>query len=417
MLRQKWLKRAHKLPFAPTSPTSATHIEVSYTVRVNSTGVPFEMPHSDLEAKFLANPPISALSKNVPSVSVLIDTYNHERFIEKSIISVLEQDFPASEREIIVVDDGSTDHTPEIVQRFEPNLRYIRKENGGQASAFNVGIPECRGQIIAFLDGDDYWLPGKILRVAEVFAKNSGVGLVGHAIKESLPGGQQRISASAKEEKFRIQSLDSARLFRLRKSFLGTSRMTIRAEIARRILPVPEALVFEADEYLFTMGAAMSEVVILQEPLTCYVIHGSNLYVSAGSGRAGLRRKQQVMATLASSLQKALRAQGLPRESVDCVVEIVQAEADQFRLMLDGGAPWQTVRAENKLFKILHSDASRSQTFFRALSMIPAFLLPPRWFYAGRQWLGKKNWYRNMRREALPVPRIAAVTSSEESKI
>lgn len=352
-----------------------------------------------------------------PPISVLIDTYNHERFIEKAINSVLEQDFPASEREIIVVDDGSADRTPEIVQRFEPNLRYIRKENGGQASAFNAGIPECRGEIIAFLDGDDYWLPGKLSRVVEVLAKNPAVGLIGHAIRETLPDGRDRISAPAKDEKFRIESLDSARLFRLRKSFLGTSRMTIRAEIARGILPVPEALVFEADEYLFTLAAAMSEVVILQEPLTCYVIHGNNLYVSAGSGKAGLRRKQQVMAALASSLQKKLQAQGLPVEVVDCVVEIVQAEADQLRLMLDGGAPWQTVRAENKLFEILHGDASKSQIVFRALSMIPAFLLPPRWFYAGRQWLGKKPWYRNIRQGALPVPRVAAVTSSEESKI
>jgi hypothetical protein len=372
------------------------------------------------KANFLANPPISTLPKKVPNVlfvSVLIDTYNHERFIEKAINSVLEQDFPAAEREIIVVDDGSTDRTPEIVQRFEPNLRYIRKENGGQASAFNAGIPECGGQIIAFLDGDDYWLPGKLSRVTEVLSKNPAVGFVGHAIKESLTDGQERISAPAKDETFRIQSLDSAKLFRLRKSFLGTSRMTIRAEIARRILPVPEALVFEADEYLFTLAAVMNEVVILKEPLTCYVIHGSNLYVSAGSGKAGLRRKQQVMVALASSLQKALRAQGLPTDVVDGVVEIVQAEADQFRLMLDGGAPWETVRAENKLFEVLHEDASKSQKFFRALSMIPASVLPPRWFYAGRRWLGDQTWYRNVRQEALPVPEISAVSSSEESKI
>ena len=89
--------------------------------------------------------------------SVLIDTYNHERFIEKAIVSVLEQDFPATEREIIVVDDGSTDGTAEIVRKFEPHLRLLHKENGGQASAFNAGIPECQGEIVAFLDGDDWW--------------------------------------------------------------------------------------------------------------------------------------------------------------------------------------------------------------------------------------------------------------------
>jgi hypothetical protein len=190
-----------------------------------------------------------------------------------------------------------------------------------------------------------------------------------------------------------------------------------RAELARSILPVPETLVFEADEYLFTLAAAMSEVVILKRPLSCYVIHGSNLFVCAGSGTDGLRRKQQVMAALSSSLSRALRTLGLTVEVVNCVVEIVQAEADQLRLMLDGGAPWQTVRTEKKLFEVLHGDASKSQILFRSLSMVPAWVLPPRWFYAGRQWLGKQSWYRKMRKDILPVAGVAAVAGSEESKI
>src|SRR5260370_5231207 len=86
-------------------------------------------------------------------VSVLIDTYNHERFIEQAIVSVLEQDFPEAEREIIVVDDGSTDRTPEIVKKFEPRVRLLSKENRGQASAVNAGIPVYRRELAAFLDG------------------------------------------------------------------------------------------------------------------------------------------------------------------------------------------------------------------------------------------------------------------------
>ncbi len=78
-------------------------------------------------------------------VSVLIDTYNHEHFIEHAIASVLEQDAPMADVEVIVVDDGSTDRTPEIVRRFEPRVRLLRKANGGQASAFNAGISECNG--------------------------------------------------------------------------------------------------------------------------------------------------------------------------------------------------------------------------------------------------------------------------------
>jgi Glycosyl transferase family 2 len=337
-------------------------------------------------------------------VSVPIDTYNHERFIEKAITSVLDQDFPAAQREIIVVDDGSTDNTPEIVRRFEPQVRYIRKTNGGQASAFNAGIPECQGEIIAFLDGDDFWLPSKLSRVADILAKNPDVGLLGHAIREPLPDGTERVAAPEKDEKFRLSSISTARLFRLRKSFLGTSRMIIRADVARRILPVPEPLVIEADEYLFTLAAAMSEVIILQEPLTCYVLHGASLYIGDGTVTAGLRRKQQVMASLAGCLNKALPQYGLSADVVDCTVEIVQAEADQMLLMLDGGAPWQTVRAENKLFEVLHGDASKSQHFFRVLSMIPAFVLPPRWFCAGRRWLGTRSWIGTFEKALCPFP-------------
>ena len=101
-----------------------------------------------------------------PAVTVLVDTFNHERFIEAAILSVLAQDFPAAETEILVVDDGSTDKTPEIVRKFGSRVRLIRKKNGGQASAFNVGISEARGEIVAFLDGDDWWTRNKLSRAS-----------------------------------------------------------------------------------------------------------------------------------------------------------------------------------------------------------------------------------------------------------
>ena len=351
-----------------------------------------------------------------PFVSVLIDTYNHERFIEKAIVSVLEQDFPAAEREILVVDDGSSDGTPEILRKFEPQVRVLQKENGGQASAFNVGIPKCKGEIIAFLDGDDWWAPGKLKRVTEVLNSEPSVGLLGHGIHEAFVDGKTRTSVPEKSERLQLNSLAAARVFRLRKSYLGTSRMILRAELAGRILPIPEALVFEADEYVFTLGALMSELIILQDALTYYGIHGSNLYLSGGGGNAGVRRKQQVMTALACALRNDLAARGASAEIVSCIVEIVQAEADQMRLMLDGGAPWETVRTENKIYEVMHLDAPRSHRVFRAAAMLPAMLLPPRWFYAGRRWLGSRAWYRRARQGVLPVPEITRVAGPEEFK-
>jgi Glycosyl transferase family 2 len=348
--------------------------------------------------------------------SVLIDTYNHERFIEHAIVSVLEQDFPAAQREIIVVDDGSTDRTQEIVKKFEPRVRLLRKENGGQASAFNAGIPECKGEIIAFLDGDDWWVPGKLRRIADVFAKEEKIGFVGHGIIETFADRTEHIVAPEKDERLRLDSLAAARVFRLRKCYLGTSRMAIRTQLAGRILPIPEGLVIEADEYLFTLAAAMSEIIILREALTHYHIHGDNLYLAAGSGGDSLRRKQQVMQVLASSLRTILPTKGIPSDAIECVIEIVQAEANQLRLMADGGRPSETFRTENKIYEVLHADASTGHRLFRAITILPALVLPPRRYYAARHWLSSRSWYRRFRAKAMPVPKITRVAGPEEFK-
>jgi hypothetical protein len=347
---------------------------------------------------------------------VLIDTYNHERFIEHAIVSVLEQDFPGSEREIIVVDDGSTDRTPEIVKKFEPRVRLLRKGNGGQASAFNAGIPECNGEIVTFLDGDDWWVPGKLQRIVGVFAAEREVGLVGHGIIETFADRAERIAAPEKDEKFGLDSLSSARVFRLRKSYLGTSRMALRTRLARSILPVPEALVIEADEYLFTLAAAMSQVIVLREALTHYHIHGANLYLAPGHEGEGVRRKQKVMEVLASSLRTMLPTKGIAADVTECIVEIIQAEADQLRLMADGGRPWETFRTENKIYEVLHGDASRGHKLFRAITMLPALVLPPRRYYATRRWISSRSWYRRIRERMVPVPKITRVAGPEEFK-
>jgi hypothetical protein len=350
-----------------------------------------------------------------PFVSVLIDTYNHERFIEAAVVSALEQDFPASEREIVVVDDGSTDSTREILGKFAGQARVLRKANGGQASAFNAGIPECRGEIIAFLDGDDWWAKEKLSKVVEVLARDGDCGVAGHGIVNTFEDGKETIDAPRQTERLRIDSVASARVFRLRKSYLGTSRMTLRKELAARVLPVPSALVIEADEYLFTMAAALSRLVVLPDVLTYYRQHGQNLYNAAGASEAGLRRKYAVHVALAGALRRELSAAGVPGDAVECVCVIIEAEAQQMRLMLDGGTPWETVRTENAIYRILHEDAPAAQRMFRAATMVAAGLLPPRWFYGIRRSLARNALYQRARRDLLAVPEITKVAERKES--
>lgn len=350
-------------------------------------------------------------------LSVLIDTYNHERLIEQALRSVLEQDFPAAQREIIVVDDGSTDGTAEIVRRYEPRVRLISKKNGGQGSAFNAGIPECRGEVMVFLDGDDWWAPGKLKRIAELFSADDSLGMIGHSFIESFEDGTERVIAAEKIVRLRLESVAAAKVFRLNRCYFGTSRLALRAELARKILPVPEALVFEADEYLFSMAAAYSKSVIITDALTHYRVHAGNLFLRAGASEAGERRKARVIAALAEALREKLPSTGTPQVAIDTMLEIVDAEAAQLRLKLDGGWPWETLRTERTIYRVQHSDAPASSRIFRTLSMAPALVLPAKWFYAGRKWLGTQSWYRRARERAVPVPGFAKVEVPESENV
>jgi len=115
-----------------------------------------------------------------PLITALVDAYNHECYIEQTLVSVLEQGLSSTELEIVVVDDGSTDKTPEIVRKFEPRVKHVRKANGGQASAFNAGFAAAHGEIVATLDGDDWWAKGKLSAVVSALEANPIVAAVSH---------------------------------------------------------------------------------------------------------------------------------------------------------------------------------------------------------------------------------------------
>ena len=234
---------------------------------------------------------------------------------------------------------GHTDSTPEILDGFSSHVRVLCKSNGGQASAFNLGIPECRGEIIVFLDGDDWWANGKLRRVARLMAGDPSLGMVGHAIINSFNNSSELIIAPEVQRRFRIDSVASAEFFQLHRCYLGTSRLTLRSSIARKILPVPEALTIEADEYLFTVAAALADSLILTEPLTHYRhIHGGNLFMAPAASPGGERRKQaRHISALAYELHRSLPKAGAPPDATAAVLNLVDAEATQLRLQLDGG--------------------------------------------------------------------------------
>jgi glycosyltransferase involved in cell wall biosynthesis len=108
-------------------------------------------------------------SKN-PSVSVIIPTYNRGWILGEAIDSVLAQEY--SDYELIVVDDGSTDDTQEILDLYGQDIVVFRQPNQGVSAARNLGIAESRAELVAFLDSDDLWLPQKLTRQVAFFQSN-----------------------------------------------------------------------------------------------------------------------------------------------------------------------------------------------------------------------------------------------------
>jgi glycosyltransferase involved in cell wall biosynthesis len=106
----------------------------------------------------------------MPKVSVIIPTYNRANFLEEAIESVLFQNY--KDFELIVVDDGSTDETRNIVRRCAEEIVYIYQNKRGVSCARNIGIKNSSGEYTAFLDSDDKWLPDKLSSQMDFFIHN-----------------------------------------------------------------------------------------------------------------------------------------------------------------------------------------------------------------------------------------------------
>jgi glycosyltransferase involved in cell wall biosynthesis len=125
-----------------------------------------------------------------PSVSVVIPNYNYGRFLPEAVESVLAQTYPCEE--IIVVDDGSTDDSLEILKIYEERrgVKVIRQKNRGVGAARNAGARASTGDLIAFLDADDIWFPAKVEKQTSIFQGDEKIGLVSCAMQEFDTDGQ-----------------------------------------------------------------------------------------------------------------------------------------------------------------------------------------------------------------------------------
>jgi glycosyltransferase involved in cell wall biosynthesis len=215
-----------------------------------------------------------------PRISVLVTAYNYGRYLGRALDSVLAQDYQTDALEVIVVDDGSTDDTPEVVRPYLDRIRYVRKENGGVVSAFNRAVEEATGDYYAILCADDMWVPGRLRRLVDFLEERPEVGLVYGDL--TLVDEQDRVVAESYFASYGVQPQRGRVLGALMEScFVPGPAILVRASLRSAFYPLPEWAPFE-DWWVATEVARVSAIDFVAEPVALYRQHGANQVLDAG---------------------------------------------------------------------------------------------------------------------------------------
>jgi glycosyltransferase involved in cell wall biosynthesis len=209
-----------------------------------------------------------------PVFSAIIPTYNRADYLARAVQSALDQRLPDDgQTEVIVVDDGSTDHTLQVAASFGQRIVYLEQPNRREGAARNTGAAHARGTYFAFLDSDDYWLPGKLAGDLARFTQPDRPALVFSRARNVDPFdrtiGERRLPHPQGDVFWRLA----------REAFIPMSTVAVRADAFRACGGFVEDrdLSGTADWQLWIRLAARWPVGFVDQTATCIRVHGRNM--------------------------------------------------------------------------------------------------------------------------------------------
>jgi glycosyltransferase involved in cell wall biosynthesis len=213
-------------------------------------------------------------------VSVLLVTYNHEPYIEQALESVLQQETTCS-YEVLISEDRSTDRTRDIVldyaDRYPDRIRlFLSEENQNDMEVCLRGLRAAQGEFIAYLDGDDYWLPGKLQRQVEFMHEHPECPMSFHAVEMVPEGGETTIRRHPRP----WHSMSEL----LRGNRIGACSVLYRRDVIADI-PAWFADIDVLDWSLALLAAERGDLGYIDEPLGAYRLHGTGVWTSAAARR------------------------------------------------------------------------------------------------------------------------------------
>jgi glycosyltransferase involved in cell wall biosynthesis len=339
-----------------------------------------------------------------PLVTALINTHNYGRFVGEAIESVLAQDFPREQMEVIVVDDGSTDDTAERVKKYGDAIYYLPKPCGGQGSAINFGIEHSSGEIIVTLDADDVWLPGKLRSVAEALESHPEAGMLYHHLEVWAAGGDapwnpSPLPATLTHFPPRPEDLESHFIW-------TTSVMAFRKRLLREVLPIPDSLVIMMDLYVAGLMPFVAPVIRLSEVLTKYRNHGQNLclFSTSAADRERFQRRLACEKAGLAEIARWLSHHGIDprRPDVKAYLDRLKFSLIEFRLGLGAASRFEHLAYLRYESRRRGQEWSARYRMFQWAAAGVAFLLGPRGYSRLRERYGSGGALVGWRERMIP---------------
>ena len=241
-------------------------------------------------------------------VSIVIDNYNYARFLPTAIDSALAQTY--EHVEVVVVDDGSTDGSREVLARYGSRIVTVTKDNGGQASALNAGFAACTGEVVLFLDSDDALYPTAAADV--VAAMGPGTAKV-HGVLDEIDAEGRGLGSTNPADSDALADGDVLPwlLTQARYACPVMSGNAFPRRVLERIMPIPEAAFpSTADGYLVALAGLHGPVAVTGRPMGSYRRHGGNAWGARPSGDSLSKQTSREMSVY-DELRREAAALGL----------------------------------------------------------------------------------------------------------
>lgn len=234
---------------------------------------------------------INRFESTYPKISIITPSLNQGQYIERTIRSVLSQDYP--DLEYLVMDGGSSDQTLDILKRYSGRVKWVSEKDSGQTNAINKGLAMATGEILAYLNADDLFLPGTLNKVAQQFLERpDAMWMTGKClIVDEYDREVRKLITAYKNIWLGVHSPSLL----LITDYISQPATFWRADIMKEIGMLDETLHYAMDYEYWLRLSAKYPLTILPEYLAAFRVHSQSKNTNAGHGRSYIDEEKLII--------------------------------------------------------------------------------------------------------------------------